>query len=130
MAEIGMPDLNILDCIWINGHPGTGPDASFAFATRTDQLVASTDPIAADIWATTNILIPAFLANGYTPPWPYPDATPDDPDSVFRIYLDRSMEELLAGGYEVTNDIDSVDVYSWDGVSGPPPRRVTRRVMP
>jgi len=130
MAEIGTPDLNILDCIWINGHPGAGPDASFASATRTDQLVASTDPIAADIWATTNILIPAFLANGHTPPWPYPDATPDDPNSVFRIYLDRSMEQLLAGGYQVTNDIDSIDVYSWDGISGPAPRRVTRRVMP
>jgi hypothetical protein len=124
MAEIGPPDLNILDCIWIDGNPWSGPGVSCG--SRLDQLVASTDPVAADIWATTNILIPAFLANGFSPPWPSPDATPDDPDSTFRIYLDNSMNELLAGGYEVTNDLDSIDVYSWDGV--PAPRRSSGRV--
>ena len=36
-------------------------------ADRLDQLVASTDPIALDIWATSNILIPSFLANGFEP---------------------------------------------------------------
>ena len=131
MAETGPPDLNILDCIWISGHPGSGPQAGYSLTTRTDQLVASTDPIAADIWATTNILIPAFLANGYTPPWPGPNPAPDDPNSMFRTYLDHSMEKLLDGGYAVTNDLDSIDVYSSTAaIRRPAPRRPSGRVMP
>jgi len=131
MAETGPPDLNILDCIWVSGHPGSGPAAGYALTTRTDQLVASTDPIAADIWATTNILIPAFLANGYTPPWPGPNPDPGDPNSMFRTYLDRSMEKLLDGGYAVTNDLDSIDVYSSTAaIRRPAPRRPSGRVMP
>jgi hypothetical protein len=114
MAEIRPPDLNILDCIWINANPFSGPQNTYGNATRRDELVASTDPVAADIWAVTNILIPAFLANGYSPPWPDPDATPDDPSSDFRTYLDRSMSELLAASFDVTNDTDQIDTFSRD----------------
>ena len=114
MAEIRPPDLNILDAIWINADPLDGPWCSYTTATRRDELVASTDPVALDMWAVTNILIPAFLANGFTPPWPQPDATPDDPDSVFRTYLDSSMSRLLGAGFEVTNDLDSIDVHTVD----------------
>ena len=129
MAEIDLPDLNILDCIWTSGHPSSGPEVGSV--TRSDQLVASTDPIAADIWATTNILIPAFLANGYSPPWPNPSADPEDPSSMFRTYLDRSMEKLLARGYAVTNDLDSIDVYSSTAaIRRPAPRRPSGRVIP
>jgi hypothetical protein len=126
MAEIGLPDLNILDAINVVGDPHAGPGVSCQSATRLNQLVASTDPIAADMWATTNILIPAFMANGHTPPWPDPDATPDDPNSVFRTYLDNSMTQLLAGGYRVTNDLDNMDVSSWNGFRTP--RRPSGRV--
>jgi hypothetical protein len=115
MARIGPPDLNILDCIWINAHPQDGPWCSYGAATRRDELVASTDPVAADIWAVTSILIPGFYDNGYVPPWPKPDATPDDPSSDFRRYLDSSMSHLLAAGYQVTNDLDQIDLYSWNG---------------
>ncbi len=114
MAEVRAPDLNILDCIWINANPFAGPANPYSNASRRDELVASTDPVAADIWAVTNILIPAFLDNGYSPPWPEPDATPDDPSSDFRTYLDRSMNELLAAGYAVTNDPDQIDNHSSD----------------
>ena len=126
MAETGPPDLNILDCIRVDGNPYVGPDVSWTHADRLDQLVASTDPIALDIWATSNILVPAFLANGYEPPWPNPSADPDDPNSTFRNYLDNSMDQLLAGGYAVTNDLESIDVHWWDGVEAP--RRSTGRV--
>ena len=112
MAEIDPPDLNILDAIWINANPYSGPSTSYAGATRRNELVASTDPVAADIWAATNILIPTFLGNGYQPPWPNPDATPDDPDSDFRTYLDQSMSALLASGFNVTNDLSQIDVTS------------------
>jgi hypothetical protein len=114
MAEVRAPDLNILDCIWINADPYTGPENSYTNASRRDELVASTDPVAADIWAVTNILVPGFLDNGHSPPWPDPEATPDDPSSDFRTYLDRSMSELLAAGFEVTNHLDQIDAFSSD----------------
>jgi len=117
IAEIGLADLNILDCIWVNANPYSGPATSYGGATRLDQLVASIDPVAADIWAATEILIPAFLDNGYTPPWPYPAATPDDPSSAFRVYLDNSMDRILGAGYAVTNDLGRIDAVSWDGVA-------------
>ncbi len=113
MGEIRPPDLNILDCIWINANPTSGPQTSYSGATRRDELLASLDPVALDIWAVKNILIPAFMANGFNPPWPYPSADPDDPNSAFRKYLDRSMNYLLAAGYSVTNDLTQIDVATW-----------------
>jgi hypothetical protein len=115
LGEMQLADLNILDCIWINANPYSGPGTTYAGATRRDELVASVDPVAADLWATVNILIPAFIANGYSPPWPYPSADPENPNSAFRNYLDNSMDFILAAGYEVTNDKDRIDAVSWSG---------------
>ena len=115
LAEIQPADLNLLDCIWVNGHPEEGPQTTYELASRRDELVASTDPVAADIWAVTNILIPAFLDNLYVPPWPDPSADPEDPDGDFREYLDNSMSELLDAGYSVTNDLAQIDTFFWNG---------------
>jgi hypothetical protein len=115
LVEIGPADLNILDCIYIHANPNRGPATHYDQATRRRELVASTDPIAADMWAVTNILIPAFESNHYSPPWPYPSADPADPTSAFREYIDNSMSQLLEAGYRVTNDLESIDTYSWDG---------------
>ncbi len=112
MGEVRPPDLNILDCTWINANPNLGPGTPYDVATRRDELVASRDPVAADIWSVKNILIPAFLANGFAPPWPTPSADPDDPSSAFRRYLDRSMAYLLNAGYDVTNDLASIDALT------------------
>jgi len=111
LGEIRPPDLNLLDAIWVNGNPYSGPSTPYAGATRRNELVASRDPVAADIWSTRNILVPAFLANGYSPPWPAPSADPDDPASAFRVYLDQSMSRILAAGFPVTNDPSQIDVY-------------------
>jgi len=113
MGVIRPADLNILDCIWVNGDPYTGPPTTYDGATRRDELVASTDPVAADRWAITNILIPAFYDNGYSPPWPYPSADPDDPASQFRNYLDNSMNWMLLAGYDVTNHPPRIDTFTW-----------------
>jgi hypothetical protein len=116
IGEIGLADLNLLDAIWINANPYDGPWTTYEAATRTDRLVASLDPVAADLWAVKNILIPAFLDNGYGPPWPYPSADPDDPASAFRAYLDASMNHMLAAGLEVTNDEQQMELVDL----GPP----------
>jgi hypothetical protein len=133
MREIGPADLNILDCIWISYSPVWGPMVYYdGPVTRADQLVASTDPIAADIWAVRNILVPAFEMDNFPPePLPRPSADPEDPDSGFRIYLDNSMQQLLEGGYAVTNDVAAIDVFSADASRARPnPRRPKRRVEP
>lgn len=109
IGEVGLADLNIVDAIWVNANPYDGPWTSYAGATRRDELVASRDPVAADIWSVKNILIPAFLSRGYTPPWPVPSADPDDPSSAFRLYLDASMSRILASGFAVTNDLTKID---------------------
>jgi len=117
MSEIQLADLNILDCIWINANPYSGPSTSYSGATRRDELLAGLDPVATDIWADSNILIPAFIDNGYSPPWPDPSADPDDSTSDFRQYLDNSMYQLLDAGYVVTNDLNQIDTYTWDGTA-------------
>jgi uncharacterized protein (DUF362 family) len=110
LVEFGMADLNILDAIWVNANPADGPWTDYAGATRLDSLAAYTDPIAGDIWAVTNILIPAFQGNGFHD---YPKADPEDPGSDFRQYLDTSMYQLLAAGFDVTNDLAKIDAYQW-----------------
>jgi uncharacterized protein (DUF362 family) len=118
VGEIGPADLNILDCIWINANPYSGPETSYAGATRRNELVASLDPVAADVWAVQHILENAFLVNGYMPPWPLPDADADNPNSHFRKYLDNSMQQILAAGYAVTNDQSKMDAFNGSGRAG------------
>ncbi|MGB2985710.1 MAG: DUF362 domain-containing protein [Phycisphaerae bacterium] len=115
LAEVRMPDLTILDCIWILARPGSGPSASYDNATRRDQLLASTDPIALDMWATKFIMIPQIIENGYAYDAYHTTQDPDNPDSVFRRYLDRSMNELLLAGIATTNNVDAVDLHVWVG---------------
>ncbi len=118
LAAIQPADLNILDAIWINANPNSGPATSYEGATRRDELVAGRDPIALDYWSVKNILVPAFLANGFAPPWPDPSADPDDPTSAFRVYLDNSMNQLLAAGRPVTNNPRLTDVVTANGAAG------------
>ncbi len=115
LAEVRMPDLTILDCIWVLARPGDGPDASYVEATRRDQLVAGADPVALDAWATKFILIPQIIENGYTLAEYHTWQDPDNPDSVFRLYLDRSMSEMLSAGIETTNDYNAVKLHVWVG---------------
>ncbi len=118
LNEIRLADLNIIDALWINADPNTGPATPYAGATRRDELVASLDPVALDLWSVKNILIPGFISNGYAAPWPAPSADPDLPTSAFRTYLDNSMNQLLAAGHEVTNNLGQIDVLSGNGSAG------------
>ncbi len=118
LGEIEMADLNILDCIWINANPYSGPGTSYSEAVRRNELIAGFDPVAIDRWAASNILIPAFIENGYSPPWPSPSADPDDPASAFRQYLDNSMYQILDAGFDVTNDPAAIIMNSGKGFGG------------
>lgn len=117
LAEVRVPDLTILDCIWVLARPGWGPNASYAQTSRRDQLVAGTDPVALDAWAVKNILVPQILANGYTVADYALTQDPDNPDSTFRRYLDRSMNEMLAAGIPTTNDYNAVRLFVYGGGS-------------
>jgi hypothetical protein len=107
IGEIQPADLNLVDAVWINGRPDSGPLTTYEEATRRDMLVASLDPVAVDIWSVKHILVPAFIENGYSS---WPKADPDDPNSDFRQYLDHSMYQILDAGYAVTNDLDQIDL--------------------
>jgi len=114
LAEVRRPNLSILDAIWILARPGDGPSASYDAATRCDRLIAGTDPIALDVWAAKFVLVPQILANGFSS---YPDQDPDDPTGIFRQYLDRSMNQLLAAGIPATNDYTAVALHVFGGAT-------------
>lgn len=118
IGEIQLADLNIMDAIFINATPTGGPMTSYTIALRWKQLAACTDPVALDMWSVKYILIPGFIARGYSPPWPTPSADPDDSTSEFRQYLDNSMYQLLAAGYTVTNDTTKIDAFFGNGRAG------------
>ena len=115
LAEVRMPDLTILDCIWILARPTLGPDAYYANTSRRDQLLAGTDPVALDAWAAKFIMMPQIIENGYTSE-DYGDwQDPDNPAGKFRTYLDLSMNEMLIAGIETTNQYEAVELHVWAG---------------
>lgn len=115
LAEVRLPDLTVLDCVWILARPGAGPSATYAEATHRDQLLAGRDPVALDVWAAKHILIPEIARNGYTIDDYGQSQDPDNPDSVFRRYLDRSLAELLRASIPATNDPTAVQLHVWAG---------------
>ncbi len=118
IGEIGPADLNIVDAIWVNADPYSGPETSYDGATRRNELAAGVDPVALDVWAVKHILDNAFIQNGYLPPWPLPDADADNANSHFRKYLDNSMQQILAAGHVVTNDQTKIDAVNGNGGAG------------
>jgi hypothetical protein len=62
ISKVRAPDLNLLDCIWIShGGPGIlGALSGYPVenTSRLDQLLASTDPVALDYWASKYVLYP------------------------------------------------------------------------
>jgi len=109
MAETRFPTITILDAIWINAIPGKGPRTSYDIATRTNMIVASTDPVALDFWAAQNILMPSAKSQGYS------DLSSMDPENnsprKFGNWLRLSMLELRRAGYGTTIDKNAMNVY-------------------
>jgi len=115
LAEVRVPDLTVLDCIWVLARPGLGPAASYSAATNRNQLLAAFDPVALDVWAAKHVLLPEIVGNGYTVEDYGLTQDPDNPDSVFRRYLDRSLAELLRAGIPAGNDPAAVRLHVWAG---------------
>ena len=114
MSEVRMPDLNILDCIWVLARPGSGPSATYSQSSFVNQLAASADPMALDVWTVKRILMPQIISNGYLPD-SYEQQDPDNSSGKFRWYLDRSMNELLLAGLPCTSEPAAVSLHTWTG---------------
>ena len=100
MVYTRMPVLNILDMIWVG--PDRGPASSFNSAVEVNLIGASIDPVALDVWATRNVLIPeAERVPGGRAASMDPQGT--EP-GTFGHWLRLSLYEMLAAGYEFTMD--------------------------
>lgn len=99
MANTRFPTLNILDAIYVNGKPGTGPKTTYSQATKTGIVAISTDPIALDYWASKKILC-EIAKQQYNA-----DTTSINPDNYrlgsFGNWLKLSAKELEDEGFDV-----------------------------
>ena len=107
MAETRYPVLNILDAIWVNANPRSGPSTPYGRATRVNVVAASTDPVALDHWAAKHILLEAAPEGA--------DKTTVDPDydepGFFGRWLRLSLQEMVGAGFQATVDEDRMNVY-------------------
>jgi len=68
IASVRPPVLNLIDAIWVSHGALRGYPASAT--ARTNQLVASQDPVAADYWAAKNVLFPVDRNARHAPDHP------------------------------------------------------------
>jgi len=118
MVETGLPTLNIVDAIWINANPppssSAGPSTPYNLASRVNVLIAGIDPVALDYWAAKYVLMQTASLIGYS------DVHTLDPDSsdatgvwneAFGVWLNHTKNEILSSGYNVTTNINGINVY-------------------
>jgi uncharacterized protein (DUF362 family) len=81
IATVKTPVLNIVDAIWVSQGQGVPPTRQFGFpgyppeiTTRTNQLLASQDPVALDYWAAKYILYPIDSYEKHDPVYDRVDA--------------------------------------------------------
>jgi len=109
MVETRFPTLNIVDAIWVNANPGRGPRTPYDTATRVNVIVAGTDPVALDYWASKHILLRIARINGQSGT---ASIDPDNTASVsFGNWLRLSMQEITRAGYQATVNEANMDVY-------------------
>jgi len=109
MAGTRMPTLNVLDAIWVNAVPGSGPRSNYEEATRLNTITASVDPAALDYWATKHVLMQAARLMGHD------DLSRFDPDNTkprsHGDWLRRSSEEMRKAGHRITLDEERMNVF-------------------
>jgi hypothetical protein len=109
MAGTRMPTLNVLDAIWVNANPGSGPRSNYEEATRLNTIMASVDPAALDFWATKHVLMQAARLRGHD------DLSKFNPDNTepksHGDWLRRSAEELRKAGHTVTLNEERMNIF-------------------
>lgn len=109
MVETRMPTLNILDAIWINANPRRGPNTSYSEAKRVNVIMASTDPVALDYWATKHVLMQAAQNLSFKA---LSTIDPDNtPSGSFGEWLKLSLQEIKKAGHQATTNEDLMNVY-------------------
>jgi hypothetical protein len=95
LMAMRFPTMTIMDATYVN--PRTNWAAEFNDTPRVGTLLAGTDPIALDYYASKTILLPMRqTAQASRAIWSDPDAA-----SVLRHYLLASQARLLEAGYTV-----------------------------
>lgn len=105
-----LPDLNIMDALWVSLEPGKGPSVGYDQATCLQVIAASTDPVALDYWASKYILMQGAEQAGNSSRSFNPEMTGIFP-RVFSKYLDSSKNILQEDGFQVTTDEDAMNVH-------------------
>lgn len=109
MVETRYPVLNILDAIWVNVVPLSGPWTPDSRSTRLNVITASTDPIALDFWSSKHVLHQAWQVRSGA------DSPSMDPDNAepgfYGEWLRLSMAEIRRAGYQATVDEEYMNVY-------------------
>ncbi len=113
MNEVIYPNLNILDAIWVSPSHPEGPAGPYSKAVRADILLAGTDPVALDWYASKHVLYPISGYGRHDPDTPftentnpYHDGTRNTgyPYNALRIMLESTASVLASGGHDVTLD--------------------------
>ncbi len=104
-----MPDLNVLDAIWVNATPGKGPRSNYDEATKLNIVMASMDPCGLDAWANRNVLMQAARLQGHEDLSKF-DPENDEAESHGR-WLRLSAEVLREAGYRAVLDEERMNVY-------------------
>lgn len=112
MAMTRVPDLNILDAIWVNARPGNGPSTSYDDADFTGIIAAGPDPAALDAWAATSILMQTASMLDYNGSGRMNPA--DRRPGSFGYWLEMSAVELRHIGRTSNTDIDKIRVVVSD----------------
>jgi hypothetical protein len=93
LMAMRFPTMTIMDATYVNPH--TNWAAGFDQTPRVGMLLAGTDPVALDCYASKTVLLPLrHAAKADKAVWSDPDAA-----SVFRHYLLASQARLLEAGY-------------------------------
>ena len=93
LMAMRFPTVTIMDATYVNPHSNWA--AGFDQTPRVGMLLAGTDPVALDYYASKTVLLPMRqAAKADKAVWSDPDAA-----SVFRHYLLASQARLLEAGY-------------------------------
>lgn len=108
MVETRVPDLNVVDAIWINAKPRSGPSTSYSTATETNTIAASRDAVAIDTWAALHVLLDAAGQLGHSRTNVMDPRTSSG--SKFSKWLALSAAELQQAGFAATTDLSKVNI--------------------